>query len=309
VGTAPQASYALIRTEESDHSEENLIEEYFWLLGAELADSLGADILNSSLSYSTFDDPVMDHVYSDMDGKTAISSIAAKMAVERGIFACISAGNSNGSDWPWVGTPADVPQALTLGAVNLSGQIAGFSSIGPNGAGDPKPDVVACGSGAAIITPDNNIVGGSGTSFSSPITCGMVACIIGAASQKKPAEILQAIQKSANRYPEHDIQYGYGIPDFWKVLNTLGITSFDNNNNSKLICYPNPTTGELTITNYELGITNLEIYDIYGKKHASRVTSNASRVTTINIAHLPVGLYLIKVYTENGVFVEKVIKN
>jgi len=298
VGTAPQASYALIRTEESDNYEENLIEEYFWLLGAELADSLGADILNSSLSYSTFDDPVMDHVYSDMDGNTAISSIAAKMAVERGIFACISAGNSNGTDWPWVGTPADVPQALTLGAVNLNGQIASFSSIGPNGAGDPKPDVVACGYGAAVITPENDIVGASGTSFSSPITCGMVACIIGATPLRKPSEIHLAIQQSANRYPTHNIQYGYGIPNFWKVLNTLSVNSDDNKNNSKLIYYPNPTTGVLNlvqecITNFNLQISNIEIFDIYGKM-LKNIPVGAQQ-TTINLKEIGSGIVFLKV--------------
>ncbi|MCL2246911.1 MAG: S8 family serine peptidase, partial [Lentimicrobiaceae bacterium] len=166
VGTAPQASYALMRTEETDQYEEYLIEEYFWMIGAEVADSIGANIINSSLSYKTFDDPSMNHDYSDMDGKTAISSIAATKAVARGIFVCVSAGNSNGSDWPWVGTPADVPEALTLGAVNLTGEIASFSSIGPNGADYPKPDVVACGSGAAVLPPDNTIGYSSGTSFS-----------------------------------------------------------------------------------------------------------------------------------------------
>ena len=305
VGTAPQASFALIRTEESDlyfeeinAYEENLIEEYFWMLGAELADSLGADIINSSLSYSTFNDPVMNHVYSDMDGKTAISSIAAKMAVERGIFVCVSAGNSNGSEWPWVGTPADVPQALTLGAVKLDGQITSFSSIGPNGAGEPKPDVVACGSGAAVLLPDNNIAGASGTSFSSPITCGMVACIIGAVPQKKPAEILQAIQQSADRYPQHDIQYGYGIPDFKKVLNIFGIYSVENRISSKLIYYPNPTTGELTIENGELTIENVKIFDIFGRNVSSHHLIPSSSHHLINISHLPAGIYFLKIGNE-----------
>jgi hypothetical protein len=297
VGTAPQASYALIRTE--DTPTEFLIEEYFWMIGAELADSLGADIINSSLSYSIFEKaPEMNHVYTEMDGNTAISSIAATMAVARGIFVTVSAGNSNGSNWPWVGSPADVPQALTLGAVNLDGEIAGFSSIGPNGAGAPKPDVSACGSGAYVITQNNSIATASGTSFSSPITCGMVACIIGAAPNRTPAEILKAVQASADRYPEHDIQYGYGIPNFWKVLNTLGISDYERQTNSKLIYYPNPINDKLYLNNTDVIIKSVELYDIMGRM-IKTVTLGAHQ-TSIDMKEVNSGFIFVKVIYDNN---------
>jgi len=296
VGTAPQASYALIRTE--DTPTEFLIEEYFWMIGAEVADSLGADIINSSLGYITFDDTLMDHVYEDMDGKTTIISIAAKMAVERGIFVCNSAGNSgNNPEFPWVGSPADVPEVLSLGAVKLDGEIASFSSIGPNGAGYPKPDVVARGSAAYVISPDNGISTSSGTSFSSPITCGLVACIIGAAPHKAPDEILKAIQKSANRYPKHDIQYGYGIPDFAKILNTLGTTSFENNIGSKLIYYPNPTNDKLYLFNNETFIANIEIYDMVGKLLKNLAVG--SHQTMIDVKDMNSSILFLKIIYDN----------
>jgi len=295
-GTAPHAAYALIRTE--DTPTEYLIEEYFWMIGAEVADSLGADIINSSLSYKLFDDPSMDHDFTEMDGKTAISSIAAKMAVERGIFVCNSAGNSNGTASPWVGSPADVPEALSLGAVNLEGEIAYFSSIGPNGAGYPKPDVVACGWGAYVIHPDNTIGTASGTSFSSPITCGMVACIIGATPNKKPDAILKAIQKSADRYPEHDIQYGYGIPDFGKVLSSLDISSYENTNGSKLIYYPNPVNDKLYLSNDDHIIKSVELYDVAGKL-VKNVNPDAHH-TFVNVKEISKGFLFVKVTYKNN---------
>jgi subtilisin family serine protease len=296
VGTAPQASYALILTE--DTPTEYLIEEYFWMMGAELADSLGADIINSSLSYKLFDDPAMNHDSLEMDGKTAITSIAAKMAVERGVFVNVSAGNSNGTSSPWVGTPADVPEALTLGAVKLDGEIASFSSIGPNGAGYPKPDVVACGSGASVLLPDNNFGAASGTSFSSPITCGLVACIIGAAPNKSPKDILIAVQKSADRYPEHDIQYGYGIPNFGKVLSTLEILSFENKTDSRLIYYPNPVSDILYLNNNEQRIQIIELYDIAGK--LLKTGTADSHHTYMNMSELSSGFLFVKVIYSNN---------
>jgi subtilisin family serine protease len=296
-GTAAKASYALIRTE--DTPTEYLIEEYFWMIGAEKSDSIGADIINSSLGYQNFDDTSMNHSHSDMDGKTAISSIAAKMAVERGIFVSVSAGNSNGTEYPFVGSPADTPEALTLGAVDINGEIASFSSIGPNGAGYPKPDVVACGSYAAIITTDNQIGYASGTSFSSPITCGLVACVIQAAPTKQPAEIIDAIQKSADRYPTHDIQYGYGIPDFAKALQLLGveISVNDYNNESKLLYYPNPVNDKLYLGNHERLIASIEIYDIAGRKIKS-ISANAYHLF-IDVKEMSIGLKFVKVVYDN----------
>ena len=302
IGTAPAASYALIRTE--DVATEYLIEEYFWMIGAERADYIGADIINSSLGYTSFDDPSMSHTYSDLDGKTAISSIAATMAVERGVFVTNSAGNSNGSSstFPWVGSPADAPEALALGAVNISGEIASFSSLGPNGAGYPKPDVVACGWDAYLVTPYNTISTGSGTSFASPITCGMVACVIQAAPTKTPQQILDAIQKSANRYPEHDDAYGYGIPDFAKVLQLLDVEISVNeyNHPSFLEYYPNPVNDKLFLSNVVKKIATVEIYDMKGRL-LKNVAVGAFQ-TSINMKGLNSGLVFVKIIYEEGAF-------
>ena len=295
IGTAPKASYALIRTE--DTPTEYLIEEYFWMIGAEVADSLGADIINSSLGYTTFDDATMNHEHSDMDGKTAISSIAAKMAVERGVFVTNSAGNSYGSEtFPWVGSPADAPEALSLGAVDSLGVIASFSSTGPNGAGYPKPDVAARGVAAYTLFPNNNIGTASGTSFSSPITCGMVACVIQAAPTKKPAEIITAIQQSADRYPTHNDRYGYGIPDFEKVLKILGVLGegVENyTNHSSLIYYPNPTHEHLYLMNDKKIIRNVELYNIMGRLIKNVTINNHNAI--VDVKDICKGILFVKV--------------
>lgn len=306
VGTAPQASYALIRTE--DATTEYPIEEYFWMIGAEKADSLGADIINTSLGYSTFDDPALNHDYSDMDGKTAVSSIAAKMAVERGIFITVSAGNSNGSAWPWVGTPADVPEALTLGAVDGQGEIAGFSSIGPNGAGDPKPNVVACGSGSCVISSENRIGYGSGTSYSSPIACGMVACVIQAAPDKTPSEVREAVEKSAGRYPEHNIAYGYGIPDFCKALEILGVPVFiENVASSRPTVFPNPVDDKLYIHSDNAALRRVELFDVAGRSIQNK-TVNDHRIH-FDMKELQGGVYFLKIiYGDRSSETVKIVK-
>lgn len=307
VGTAPQASYALIRTE--DVGSEYPIEEYFWMIGAEKADSLGVDIINTSLIYTTFDDPDLNHDYSEMDGKTAISSIAAKMAVERGIFVAASAGNSNGSGWPWVGTPADTPEVLTLGAIDIHGKIANFSSIGPNGAGDPKPNIVACGSGACIISAENQIGYNSGTSFSSPIACGMVACVIQATPLKTPLEILEAVEKSANRYPEHDIAYGYGAPNFCKALEILGVSvSIKDVESSNLIVYPNPVTDKLQIRSADADIRRIELFDVAGKTIQNKTVNG--RNIQLDMKRLQNGIYFLKItYDKRSSETVKMVKS
>ena len=137
VGTAPHASYYLLRTE--DGGSELIIEEYNWVSGAEYADSLGADVLNTSLGYSVFpDDPSQNHTYEDMDGKTAPITIGADIAASRGMVVVNSAGNEGSSSWYYITAPADGDSVFSIGAVNASGVPAGFSGNGPTYDGQVK---------------------------------------------------------------------------------------------------------------------------------------------------------------------------
>jgi serine protease AprX len=152
VGTAPHASYWLLRTE--DASTEFRIEEDNWISGAELADSAGADVLNTSLGYTEFYDPAMDYTYADMDGNTARITRGANMASSKGMFCVNSAGNSGNSPWKYIGAPADGFDILAVGAVNSNGTLASFSSHGPSYDGRVKPNVTAQGQGCYCCLSD-----------------------------------------------------------------------------------------------------------------------------------------------------------
>jgi hypothetical protein len=125
----------------------------------------------------------------------------------------------------------------------------------------------------------------------------MVACIIGAAPNKTPDQILKAVQKSANRYPEHDIQYGYGIPDFGKVLNALGISDYERISNSKLIYYPNPVNDKLYLSNSDAIIKSVELYDVMGRI-IKKVTTDAHQ-TSIDVKDISNGFLFVKVIYDN----------
>ena len=218
-GTAPDANYILLRTE--DVFSENLIEEYMWVCAAEYADSAGADIINSSLGYTTFDDALQNHTYDDMDGETAPISIGAGIACSKGIIVVNSAGNSGNSSWHYIGAPADNFDVLSVGAVDENEEFASFSSYGPNADGAVKPNVVAQGKNTVIISSSDTVRTGNGTSFSSPITAGMVACLWGAQPNETPAAVKDAIYKSADRYLNPDDQFGYGVPDYFSAYQKL----------------------------------------------------------------------------------------
>jgi hypothetical protein len=223
VGTAPHADYWLLRSENG--SSEYLVEELNWISAAEFADSVGADVINSSLGYTTFDDPTQDHTYADMDGNTTPITLAADLAASKGILVVNSAGNSGSSSWQYIGAPADADSVLTIGAVNSSGNYASFSSTGPTYDGRIKPNVVAQGQGTTIVTTSGTVTTGNGTSFSSPVTAGMVACLWQAFPGRKNVEIMEAIQQSASQYDNPDDFLGYGIPDYLEAYNNLQSTT------------------------------------------------------------------------------------
>ncbi len=213
IGTAPKAKYWLLRTE--DAATEYPVEEQNWVAGAEFADSAGADMITSSLGYSNFDDPSFDHSYAQRDGKTAIISIGAGLAVKKGILVTNSAGNSGGSasDLKYVICPADNTSVLSVGAVNTSGVIGSFSSWGPNGAGELKPNVVSVGVSAIVAGTNGTPAALNGTSFSNPNICGLIACLWQAFPEFKNTEIIDAVEKSSSQYLAPDEHYGYGIPN------------------------------------------------------------------------------------------------
>ncbi len=231
VGTAPDASYWLLRTE--DANTEFLIEEYNWVSGAEFADSAGVDIINSSLGYSTFDDNSTSHKYKQLDGKTSVASRAAGIAAQKGIIVCNAAGNEGNDEWTYIGAPADAEGILTVGGVNADSTFADFSSYGPTADGRLKPEVTAQATQAYVATVADVFVPNQGTSFASPILCGMVACLRQANPNKTVQEIIAALQLSGHRFANPDTAFGNGIPNFVRANRYLGNDAyFDYNKNS-----------------------------------------------------------------------------
>jgi len=219
VGTAPDAMFYLLVSEDGD--TEQLIEEDYWCAAVEYADSLGADIITSSLGYTQFDDSCMNHAYYQLDGRTALNSRSASLAASRGLLVINSAGNSGNDAYKKIGCPADASDILAVGAVNADGRNTLFSSLGHTADGRVKPDVMAMGGQAQLLDTDGTIRGANGTSFSAPILCGAVACLWQAFPERRPTEIMEAVRRAGNNAAHPDNVYGYGIPDMQKALELL----------------------------------------------------------------------------------------
>jgi subtilisin family serine protease len=234
VGSAPHASYWLFKTEDSN--SEYPVEEQFWTVAAEFADSAGVDMISTSLGYANFDNSIFNYSYAQRNGKTAMITIAADMAARKGILVVVAGGNSGGgsTDLKYVGCPADAENAFTIGSIDINGNIAGTSSWGPNGAGLLKPNVVSVGANAVVANPSGNPVTGSGTSYACPLMAGMVACLWQVFPELTNMQIMDAVQKSAHKYASPDYRFGYGIPNFKKGVALLtkqyasASTSFNN---------------------------------------------------------------------------------
>ena len=214
-GTAPQAGYWLLRCE--DIQTEQPVEEDYWTMAAEFADSVGADIINSSLGYTQFDRHLGDHRYRDMDGHTAFISQSASMLADKGMILITSAGNSGMGPWKKIVFPADAENIITVGAVTPKGMNAPFCGVGPTQDGRTKPDVMAQGSPAAVISGRGTINRDMGTSFSTPVVCGLTACLWQALPGKTAKEIMDLVRRSADNTDHPDNIIGYGIPDFGRA--------------------------------------------------------------------------------------------
>ncbi|MBL4654249.1 MAG: S8 family serine peptidase [Bacteroidia bacterium] len=332
IGTAPHAEYLLLISE--DGESELIIEEDNWVAAIEYADSMGTDIVNSSLGYTTFDDTSMNHTYQDMDGNTTKITIAADIAASKGILVVSSAGNEATTSWKYISAPADGDSVLTVGGVNKNGKYASFSSIGPTSDGRIKPNVVAQGSASIIVNTKDTIQYGSGTSFSAPIIAGMAACLWQANPTKTNMEIFKIIEISAHQYYTPDYELGFGIPDF-NLANELLMFDSKNSGNDRLInLFPNPFINTISIFGYtaNAGEGLFEMFDSSGRNVSSRsiniskdinqdlvpLKNNSSPVkfnsanyfnfTLNNLENLSQGLYVVRLTINETTVVKKIIK-
>ena len=309
VGTAPLASYYLCRTE--DVKSENVIEEYNWVSAAEFLDSLGIDIISTSLGYVDFDNPQWDHVYSDLDGETSVITIGSEIACSRGILCVTSAGNEGDTGFPYISVPADGENVLTVGAVDKNGDKASFSSIGPTYDNRIKPDVMAHGYYVNVaVTWGSGFAEGSGTSFSCPVLAGMAACLWQANKQLPASAIREALRQNASNTNNPNNYYGYGIPNLEAALESLII---DENQNSVInpliLVFPNPSNGEVEVDIKSIGKVNVEVYNQIGKLlYNNLVTRYYIDELTSFLNELGSGLYLIRVRDEEKNQTVKFIK-
>jgi hypothetical protein len=215
VGTAPEARYWLLRCE--DQQTEQPVEEDYWTMAAEFADSAGVDIISSSLGYNEYDNHLGDYQLRDLNGKKALISRTASMLAGKGIILVNSAGNLGMGPWKKITFPADAQDILTVGAVNNDRRVAPFCGVGPTQDGRVKPDVMALGSPASLISGRGTMIRDMGTSFSTPIVAGLVACLWQALPNKTAKEIINLVRQTSSQYQEPDNIYGYGIPNFWRA--------------------------------------------------------------------------------------------
>lgn len=245
VGTAPKASFWLLRSENA--ATEYPIEEHNWVAAAEYADSAGADMISSSLGYNQFNDARFNHTYADFYNNSAIVSKGAAFAVKKGMIVTNSAGNEGNNSWKYIVFPADADSVCAVGAVDAAGNIAGFSSYGYPG--KVKPNIVSVGSATTVFSPNGVPVAGYGTSFSNPNINGLIACLWQAFPQYNNIAILDAVYKSADRYLNPDNRYGYGIPDMKRAYLMLKKKQNDSiYGGNWLFAVPNPFTDTIHIT-------------------------------------------------------------
>lgn len=306
VGTAPDADYMLYRTE--DVNSEYLIEEHNWIAAAERADSAGADIFNTSLGYTTFNDSTMDHTYADMDGNTAPISRAADMAASKGIVVVNSAGNAGRSDWHYISAPADGDSVVAVGAVKSDSSFATFTSRGPTSDGQVKPTIAAQGQGAVIYHPaEEDLMRANGTSFSSPLAAGMFACLMQAHPDKGAWSLVEEVQNQASKAPEPDTLTGYGIPDFYSTHLAM-VDEEDPVYQAERLprAYPNPVRDRLhvMIHNDKPQDYRVTVVNITGQKVIDRqedvATEGFYKFKFPVFAQLGEGLYLLRIESGQG---------
>ncbi len=308
-GSAYNADFVLCVTE--NVVSEYRVEEYYWLAAAELADSLGVDVISSSLAYTEFDHPGMNYTYEDLDGKTAIITQAAKLAASKGMVVVTSAGNDGNKRWKYINTPGDADSILTIGSVNLDLQRSAFSSYGPTADGRIKPDLCALGNDAVAVTGEN-IAKVDGTSFSAPQISGLVAGFWQAFPDLTGQEVIEILKATASNSASPDTLIGYGIPNFMEAFNKA--SDVEENTEETFVVYPNPVDGTKKVfvdSNgfLEIGKVNINFIDFKGAfiKSMEMQVFSRNEILEIDVSDLHQGYYLAEFNANNKSKIVKLV--
>ncbi len=302
VGAAPEAEYLLFRTENG--ASETPLEEFNWVAAAEYADSAGVDVINTSLGYSIYDDENMSYTYRDMDGKASFITKAVDIAAGKGIIVATSAGNKGDSKWKYITAPADADSSLTVGSVDSRRRYSSFSSHGPTYDKRVKPNICGQGTATAYVNMFNNRTRGNGTSYSTPLVAGLIACFWQANRDTPPQQIIRAVEQSGSRAATPDNDVGYGIANFQKAQSILQPHHADRLSASITGFYFQPDLQQ-TLFYYQskqTGMLVLELKDMYGK-----VVDRQERAVQKGIEYIfrfkevtRSGRYHLLVYNEKG---------
>ena len=313
MGTAPKADFLLLRSENA--ISEYKIEEISWLQAAEYADSIGVDIITTSLGYNTYSQPSTSYVWADLDGQTAPITQGTNIAGDKGIFMVTSAGNEGSNSWQKISSPADAQNALTVGACNSSGAYASFSSKGNTADGRIKPDIVAKGKSATIISGIAPTTG-NGTSFSTPIIAGLVACLWQVDRSKSNFELKDLIIRHSHQYLNPDSLLGYGIPNFETAYNEIRIDDAVKEAGKDQLVNVYPTVFDniinLKFFAVEQGTISVQILSVNGCVMMEETfTVDSNKVNNFRIENLQTlnsAVYLLRLVQKDQVFIKRIIK-
>lgn len=308
IAGAPEAEYFLAMTEEV--ATEYRIEEYNWLRAAEYADSIGVDIINSSLGYYDFDDPEMNYSSGQLDGKTAVITQAANIASSKGILVVNSVGNY-GPNEPSIVAPADSPNVLAIGSVNQNLEVSNFSSRGPTGDGRIKPDLAAFGNGVALLRSNGNVGFANGTSFSAPQITALAAGLWQAKPEWTRAELIENLLRSASQYENPDNLLGYGIPNFREALYGEILSIEENGEIIPWKVFPNPMEGnKLTIYFGTSLSAEFSLIDLNGKtlQNQSLSRNTAKDPYELQLEGIRPGMYIIQMQDGKLIKRQKLIR-
>lgn len=305
MGSAPRANYWLLRTE--DANTEKLVEEYNWIRGAEFADSVGVDILSTSLGYTTFDNPAQNHTFSTLNGKTAPMSIAANLAARKGLLVLNSAGNGGGSSWSKISIPADADSICTVGAIDSLNNVTSFSSLGPTADNRIKPDLLARGGNAWVsLGTSGSCFQANGTSFSCPILAGAMACFWQAHPTFTSYKVLDTLKKTASNFSAPNNSKGWGIPNMCAIPTSISEKSLID----KINVYPNPFNTKLKITKVdaELKMFKFQIINVLGEVIKVNFSFIENNIIEFDFSDVSSGIYFFQLDTEFGIVTKKIIK-
>jgi serine protease AprX len=305
IGPAYGSDYILAKTDhyitETHRDEDN------WVAAAEWADSLGADIISSSVGYNLFDAGELDYTYEDMDGKTTLVTKAADLAVKKGIAVFSTAGNEGSTGWRYVLAPADGDSVIAVGAVTADSNVTSYSSRGPTYDGRIKPDLVAQGSAVRTVSTlnDSGFSSATGTSYSTPLAAGAGALVLSYNPSLSPMELYNILVKNASNYFNPDTNIGYGI------INIAPIIEKKYPNHKSLIkISSNPFSDYINIRLDYPSEKNLMIYNSLGQKIK---TFNKSTINftwygnSDNNRNVATGVYFIVMVYNNLTYAKKII--